>query len=70
MENESFPQNGDTYYWISSNTGEICRSSWAGRNPYCQFRLSTGNVFGSWESAQAALISWQHQVEDKRRALQ
>lgn len=69
MENEDFPQNGDIYYWVSTNTGEICKSVWKSHNPYCQFRARTGNVFKSWEAAQAALAEHQNRVEDKRRAL-
>lgn len=63
------PKDGETYYWVSTNTGEICKSIWKSRNQFCIFRWSVGLVFRTWDSAHFALSDIQHDVENKRRAL-
>lgn len=69
MDNElEWLEDGATYYWISTNTGEICKSIWKHRNQFCQFRLSIGDVFRTWDAAHFYLADLQHNVEEKRRA--
>lgn len=32
------PKNGDTYYWVRSDIGMICKSEWASGTPRHEFR--------------------------------
>lgn len=54
MENSEWPQNGDVFYWVRSDTGDICESRWNENSQSCKFRLMIGNVFRSQTDAHNA----------------
>lgn len=70
MKNETeWPVNGDTYYWIRSDTGDICESEYIVGNPSTEFRVSIGNIFRSREDAKKAIARLQAKVADRKVAL-
>lgn len=48
---EKWPQNGDVFFWVRSDTGDICQSEWNEENQYHQFRRATGNMFRTRSAA-------------------
>jgi hypothetical protein len=56
MDESSFPQNGDVFYWVRSDTGDICESKWNENSQSCRFRKSIGNVFRSQIDARNAKL--------------
>lgn len=64
--NEEFPQNGDRFYWVRSDTGDICEGLWIEGSPSCNFRKSIGNVFRSMTSAREAIARQQAREDDRR----
>lgn len=54
MDESGFPQNGDVFYWVRSDTGDICESRWNENSQSCRFRKSIGNVFRSQIDARNA----------------
>ena len=59
------PNNGDTYYWVRSDIGMICKSEWASGTPRHEFRWSIGNVFKSRSEAQRAITTQKQWFKDK-----
>lgn len=68
MENSEWPQNGDVFYWVRGDTGDICQGTWIKESQSCRFRYSVGNVFRSRGDAKLAIATQQQKAEDKRRA--
>ena len=60
-----WPQNGDAYFWVRSDIGDICMSEWADDVPYHEFRKSIGNVFPTRASAREAIVRQQARVMDR-----
>lgn len=58
-ENEGWPKNGNVYYWVRSDIGQICKSKWNEKVPYHEFRLSIGNVFRTRTEARKAIVKQQ-----------
>lgn len=69
MEHRDWPKNGDIYYWVRSDIGDICKSAWIDNARKHEFRWSIGNVFRTENDARNALAEVQHNIERKRRAL-
>lgn len=65
---EGKPSNGDKFYWVRSDTGDICEGIWIDGSNSCEFRWSIGNVFNSKTVAKVAIATQQNITEDKRRA--
>lgn len=65
MENEMWPQCGDAFYWVRSDTGDVCEGMWLDNSPSCQFRKSIGNVFRSKSDAKAAIYRQQAKETNK-----
>lgn len=61
---DSWPQNGDCFYWVRSDTGDICAGMWIKESPSCRFRQSIGNIFRSKEDAKKA-IARQQEVQNE-----
>ena len=61
------PNNGETYYWVRSDTGDICKSEWIDGVSHHEFKWSIGNVCHSFADARAAKIEAMAKVEDRRR---
>ena len=53
-EESEFPTDGDVFYWVRSDTGDICESRWCSNSQSCLFRRSIGNIFKSRGDALAA----------------
>lgn len=68
MEERDWPKNGDLYYWVRSDIGDICKSRWIDGVKMHEFRWSIGNVFHTENEARMLLAEWQHGIEDRRRA--
>ena len=51
---DAWPQNGDVFYWVRSDTGDICESKWNENSQSCKFREQIGNVFRSQVDARNA----------------
>ena len=66
--NELWPQNGDVYYWVRSDIGDICESEWVDGLKKHEFKKSIGNIFRSKADAAAAVIRQRARVEDRVRA--
>lgn len=66
---DKWPQNGDKYYWVSTNTGDICKSAWLDGVDVCEFRKSIGNVFRTRFGAKEAIARQQAQNEDRLVAM-
>ena len=60
---EEWPQNGDGYYWVRSDIGEICYSEWIDGLRRHEFRKSIGNVFRTEREARAAIARMQAWAE-------
>lgn len=70
MHNETeWPVNGDTYYWVRSDTGDICQSKYILGDLSTEFRESIGNMFRSKEDAKKAIVRQQAKVVDRKVAL-
>lgn len=69
MESE-WPKNGDTFYWVRSDTGDICEGMWIKESQSCYFRASIGNVFRSRQDARIAISRQQAMAETKKEALE
>lgn len=69
MEETSWPVEGDVYYWIRSDTGDICKSVYCGRKPSTRFRESIGNIFRSVADAERAVAALQAKAQDRKVAL-
>lgn len=65
FKKNKWPKNGDEYFWIRSDIGDICKSQWADDVPYHKFRLQIGNVFRTRDDAKRALAEYIKQI--KRR---
>ena len=66
--NEIWPQNGDVYYWVRSDIGDICESEWVDGLKKHEFKKSIGNVFRTRNDAQIAIVRQQARVADKEAA--
>ena len=66
---ERWPVNGDTYYWVRSDIGDICQSEWVDGVKKHEFKRSIGNIFRSSADAKAAIVEQQERVRSLRRAL-
>lgn len=51
---QPFPQDGDIYYWVRSDIGQICKSEWNDSHNHL-FRKSTGNCFRTKAEAEDAI---------------
>jgi hypothetical protein len=69
MGESEWPQNGDTFYWVRSDNGDICQSKWNDNSQSCRFRLQIGNVFRSQLDAQNAKFRQIERAIDKEVAL-
>lgn len=67
IETEEYPSNGEWFYWVRSDNGDICQSRWYDGSTYCQFRKSIGNVFKTANEAKFAIAKQQARVEDIER---
>lgn len=63
-----WPQNGDVYFWVRSDIGDICQSVWMDNVPHHEFRKSIGNVFRTRLDAQIAIVRQQALVGDREIA--
>ena len=68
-DNSKWPANGDVFYWVRSDTGDICESKWCENSMSCKFRASIGNVFRSRIDAEYAMRSQIQRTIDKLEAL-
>ena len=66
--NELWPQNGDVYYWVRSDIGDICQSEWVDGLKKHEFKKSIGNVFRTRNDAQIAIVRQQALVGDREIA--
>ena len=66
--NELWPQNGDVYYWVRSDIGDICESEWVDGLKKHEFKKSIGNVFRTRNDAQIAIVRQQALVGDRKIA--
>lgn len=64
--NELWPQNGDVYYWVRSDIGDICESEWVDGLKKHEFKKSIGNVFRTRADAQIAIVRQQALVGDRK----
>ena len=55
VNNNVWPQDGDVYFWVRSDIGQICSSEWSDDGPYHQFRKDTGNCFRTRAEAREAI---------------
>lgn len=67
--NELWPQNGDIYFWVRSDIGDICMSEWADGVKKHEFKKSIGNIFKTRAEATVAIVRQQARVADKEVAL-
>ena len=65
ITNELWPQNGDIYYWVRSDIGDICMSEWADGVHKHEFKKSIGNVFRTRAEAKAAIVRQQAKIMDR-----
>lgn len=66
--NELWPQNGDVYYWVRSDIGDICQSEWVDGLKKHEFKKSIGNIFRTRADAQIAIVRQQALVGDREIA--
>lgn len=66
---EKWPQNGDIYYWVRSDIGDICMSEWADGVRKHEFKKSIGNIFRTRADAIEAIKRQQARNEDRAEAL-
>ena len=66
--NELWPQNGDIYFWVRSDIGDICMSEWADGVRKHEFKKSIGNIFRTRADAKEAILKQQAKAEDRLRA--
>ena len=64
MSNE-WPQNGDIYYWVRSDVGDVCRSEWADGVRKHEFKRSIGNIFRTVGEAKEAIARQQAREDDR-----
>lgn len=71
MNNEvtEWPASGDVYYWVRSDTGDICQAEYIPGKASTEFRESIGNIFRSRADAKLAIIKLQAKIADRRVAL-
>ena len=50
-----WPRNGDTYFWVRSDIGGVCKSKWADDVSHHEFRWATGNCFRTRSEAEEAI---------------
>lgn len=70
MGESEWPQNGDVFYWVRSDTGDICESRWNENSQSCRLRWNIGNVFRSQLDARDAKmrqIDRMLDIEDARK---
>ena len=67
--NSEWPASGDVFYWVRSDTGDVCESHWCENSMSCRFRLSIGNVFQSRKDAEHAIRSQIQRSLDRMEAL-
>lgn len=60
-----WPQNGDAYFWVRSDIGDICMSEWADGVKKHEFKKSIGNIFRTRSDAQVAIVRQQARVMDR-----
>lgn len=53
--NPQWPQDGDAYFWVRSDIGQVCCSEWSDEGPYHAFRKETGNCFRTRADARNAI---------------
>ena len=68
MEDSEWPQNGDVFYWVRSDTGDICESKWNENSQSCRFRMDIGNVFRSRVDAREAIMRQYEKASDIKEA--
>lgn len=61
----TWPHNGDVYFWVRSDIGDICMSEWADGVKKHEFKRSIGNIFRTRSDAQAAIVRQQARVMDR-----
>ena len=61
-----FPQNGDIFYWVRSDIGDVCKGIWLENSHSCKFRASIGNVFRSKGEAIEAIARQQAKEDDRK----
>lgn len=66
--NEKWPVNGDVYYWVRSDIGDICKSQWVDGISHHEFKRSIGNIFRSIADARLAIAKQQAKAADAERA--
>ena len=69
MDESEWPQNGDVFYWVRSDTGDICQSRWNENSQSCRFRRHIGNVFRSQVDARSAKLRQIERTVDIEEAL-
>lgn len=62
---DRWPQNGDTYYWVRSDIGDICESEWVDGLKKHEFKKSIGNIFHTRRDASEAVLRQQAKAEDR-----
>ena len=67
--NDLWPQNGDIYFWVRSDIGDICMSEWADGVKKHEFKKSIGNIFRTRSDAKVAIVRQQARAADKGVAL-
>ena len=65
MQEENWPTNGEIYYWVRSDIGQICRSVWNDGISNAVFRKNTGNCFKTRSEAVAAIARVKAWTEDR-----
>ena len=68
MVTDEWPQNGDVYYWIRSDIGDVCKSEWTDGLRRHEFRASIGNIFRTERDARAAIAKLQAKEGERRIA--
>ena len=61
----NWPQNGDVYFWVRSDIGDICMGEWADGVKKHEFKKSIGNIFRTRADAQVAIVRQQARVMDR-----
>ena len=61
----NWPQNGDVYFWVRSDIGDICMSEWADDVKKHEFKKSIGNIFKTRAEAKVAIVRQQARVMDR-----
>ena len=63
---QAWPLNGDVYFWVRSDIGDICQSEWADDVAYHHFRKDTGNCFRTRADARKAILDVEAFVRSRK----